>query len=118
MTDQGLPGTQVGARWRSGFPTVATSGISWVRGAKWKAYRGMLAVATLKGSRVIFMRFNSAGAYVGSRTPPALSRYGRRALHHQPLQRRPPRHHVQRRQPRRDPVGPPPHLTQGWTTAG
>ncbi len=77
MTDQGLPGTQVGARWSSGFPTVATSGISWVRGAKWKAYRGMLAVATLKGSRVIFMRFNSAGAYVGSRTPPALSRYGR-----------------------------------------
>ena len=77
MTDQGLPGTQLEARWRSGNPTVATSGIAFVRGAKWKGYRGMLAVAALKGSRVMFMRFGDAGRFIGMRTPPALTRFGR-----------------------------------------
>ena len=77
MTDQGLPGNQIQARWRSGDPTVATSGIAFVRGAKWKGYRGMLAVATLKGSRVMFMRFGDAGRFLGVRTPPALTRFGR-----------------------------------------
>ncbi|MET0840154.1 MAG: PQQ-dependent sugar dehydrogenase, partial [Marmoricola sp.] len=77
MTDQGLPGNQIQARWRSGVPTVATSGIAFVRGAKWKGYRGMLAVATLKGSRVLFMRFGDAGRFLGVRTPPALTRFGR-----------------------------------------
>ena len=32
MTDQGLPGKQVAAAWSSGFPTVATSGASFVAG--------------------------------------------------------------------------------------
>ncbi|MET0839960.1 MAG: PQQ-dependent sugar dehydrogenase [Marmoricola sp.] len=77
MTDQDLPGTQVNARWSSGFPTVATSGIAWVRGTKWGAYRGMLAVANLKASRVMFMRFDASGNFVGTRVPPALTRYGR-----------------------------------------
>ena len=56
---------------------MATSGIAFVRGAKWKGYRGMLAVAALKGSRVMFMRFGDAGRFIGMRTPPALTRYGR-----------------------------------------
>jgi glucose/arabinose dehydrogenase len=77
MTDQALPGTQIGARWRSGFPTVATSGIAWVKGDKWRAYRGTLAVAALKASRVMFMRFDAAGRFVGMRTPAALRQFGR-----------------------------------------
>ncbi len=77
MTDQSLPGTQMGARWSSGAPTVATSGIAWVRGDKWQAYRGTLAVAALKGSRVMFMRFDAAGRYRGMRTPAALRHFGR-----------------------------------------
>ena len=77
MTDQNLPGTQVNARWRSGVPTVATSGITFVKGDRWSAYRGTLAVAALKGSRVMFMRFDAAGAFVGMRTPPALRQFGR-----------------------------------------
>lgn len=77
MTDQGLPGTQITARWSSGSPTVATSGISWVHGQQWGAYRGMLAVANLKASRVMFMRFDNAGNYVGTRIPNALTRFGR-----------------------------------------
>ncbi len=77
MTDQGLPGTQIGARWRSGSPTVATSGIAWVKGDRWQAYRGTLAVAALKASKVMFMRFDAAGRFVGVRTPPALRHFGR-----------------------------------------
>jgi glucose/arabinose dehydrogenase len=77
MTDQSLPGTQINARWSSGFPTVATSGIAWVKGAKWRGYRGMLAMATLKGSHLSFMRFSAAGQFLGMRTPPALTRFGR-----------------------------------------
>ncbi|MBO9524238.1 MAG: PQQ-dependent sugar dehydrogenase [Nocardioidaceae bacterium] len=78
MTDQSLPGTQIAARWRSGFPTLATSGASWVgTGAAWGSYRGMLAVAALKAGRVVFLRFDSAGRFLGMRTPPELTRYGR-----------------------------------------
>ena len=77
MTDQGLPGTQQNARWRSGFPTIATSGAAWVRGTQWGLYNGTLAVAALKGSRVLFMRFDAAGNFSYVKVPPALRRYGR-----------------------------------------
>lgn len=77
MTDQSLPGTQIEARWSSGTPTRATSGIAWVGGNKWQAYRGTLAVAALKSSRVMFMRFDAAGNYRNMRTPAALRNFGR-----------------------------------------
>ena len=77
MTDHDLEGTQTSAKWRSGSPTVATSGAAWVTGDKWGVYENMLAVAALKGERVMFMRFNKAGAYVGMRTPTVLTKYGR-----------------------------------------
>ena len=77
MTDHSLPGTQRDAKWSSGFPTVATSGAVWVRGAKWGAYENTLAVAALKGERVMFMSFDSAGTFTGMRTPTALRKYGR-----------------------------------------
>jgi len=77
MTDHNLDGTQTSAKWSSGSPTVATSGAAWVTGDKWGVYGNMLAVAALKGERVMFMRFNKAGAYVGMRTPTVLTKYGR-----------------------------------------
>lgn len=77
MTDHGLPGVQINARWRSGVPTIATSGAVWVRGRKWGAYNGTLAVAALKGSRLLFMKFDSFGNHLWTRTPPALTRFGR-----------------------------------------
>jgi len=77
MTDHDLPGTQQSAKWSSGSPTVATSGAVWVRGKKWGAYQNTLAVASLKGERVQFMSFNSAGTFTGMRTPAALRKYGR-----------------------------------------
>ncbi|MBJ7359966.1 PQQ-dependent sugar dehydrogenase, partial [Nocardioides sp.] len=77
MTDQGLPGTQVEARWSSGAPTVATSGADFVSGAQWGALDEALAVACLKAGRVIFMTFDAAGNLKRTRVPAALRAYGR-----------------------------------------
>ena len=77
MTDHTLPGRQYAARWRSGDPTVATSGAAWVRGAEWGDLNGTLAVACLKGERVIFMKFDSAGRLKWTRSPAALRNFGR-----------------------------------------
>ena len=55
-----------------GVPTIATSGAAWVRGSQWGAYENTLAVAALKGERVMFMSFDSAGTFLGTRTPTAL----------------------------------------------
>ena len=77
MTDQGLPGTQINARWRSGTPTIATSGAAWVRGRQWGDYDGALAVAALKGERLLFLKFDSAGRLLRTRTPSSLRSYGR-----------------------------------------
>lgn len=77
MTDHSLPGTQLDAAWSSGFPTLATSGAAWVRGTKWGGYAGMLAVATLKAGRVVFLRFDHDGRYRAMRVPAALTRFGR-----------------------------------------
>jgi aldose sugar dehydrogenase len=78
MTDFSLPGRQRGARWRSGDPTLATSGASWVRRAKWGAYRGTLAVAALKASKLLFMKFDASNRVVWVKVPAALNgTYGR-----------------------------------------
>jgi glucose/arabinose dehydrogenase len=77
MTDDSLPGPQVHAAWSSGYPTIATSGAAWVRGARWGEYDGTLAVAALKGSRLVFFTFDAAGPFVWSRTPDELTHFGR-----------------------------------------
>jgi aldose sugar dehydrogenase len=80
MTDRSLPGRQVPARWSSGLPTLATSGASWLPGARssgWGAYRGTLAVAALKASRVLFMRFDATGHLRWVKVPAALTTFGR-----------------------------------------
>jgi glucose/arabinose dehydrogenase len=80
MTDQSLPGHQVPARWRSGFPTLATSGAGWlpaVKASGWGKYRGTLAVAALKASRMLFIRFDDTGHLRWVRQPGALTTYGR-----------------------------------------
>jgi glucose/arabinose dehydrogenase len=77
MTNHSLPGTQHAARWRSGSSTIATSGASWVYGAQWGDYNGTLAVAALKGERVLFMKYDSAGRLRSTSTPTALRAYGR-----------------------------------------
>jgi aldose sugar dehydrogenase len=77
MTDQSLPGRQVAARWRSGSPTLATSGSTFVAGKEWGRYRGALAVAALKTERVVFLKFNKAGRDPRVFTPQALQQFGR-----------------------------------------
>jgi len=77
MTDFSLPGRQIGARWSSGFPTLATSGAAWVHGRQWGRYNGTLAVAALKASRLLFMKFDADGHLVWVRAPRALQQFGR-----------------------------------------
>jgi glucose/arabinose dehydrogenase len=77
MTDQALPGVQQEARWSSGEPTIATSGAAWVRGSQWGSLQGTLAVAALKGSEMLFLRFDSAGSLVSVTRPDELARFGR-----------------------------------------
>ncbi|MBC2935051.1 sorbosone dehydrogenase family protein [Nocardioides sp. zg-1228] len=77
MTDQSLPGQQQEAAWSSGTPTIATSGAAWVRGSQWGPLEGTLAVAALKGSAVLFLRFDAAGRLTSVTRPPRLQRLGR-----------------------------------------
>jgi glucose/arabinose dehydrogenase len=80
MTDQSLPGRQVPARWKSGFPTLATSGAGWLpeaRSSGWGKYRGTLGVAALKASRMLFLKFDSTGHLRWVEVPRALTTYGR-----------------------------------------
>ena len=77
MTDFRLPGKQHAARWRSGNPTLATSGAAFVRGDQWRGLQGALAVACLKAGRVLFLKFNSKGKLKSARAPRALRQYGR-----------------------------------------
>jgi aldose sugar dehydrogenase len=80
MTDPSLPGHQVNARWRSGFPTLATSGAGWLpesRASGWGTYRGTLAVAALKAERLLFMKFDDTGHLRWVKVPSALTHAGR-----------------------------------------
>ncbi|GEP34248.1 glucose dehydrogenase [Nocardioides szechwanensis] len=77
MTDFDLPGKQYGAKWRSGDPTLATSGASFVYGKKWGSLNGALAVAALKATRILFLTFDARGKLVRKTVPPILQRFGR-----------------------------------------
>jgi aldose sugar dehydrogenase len=77
MTDQSLPGKQVNAAWRSGDPTLATSGGGFIYGKGLGAYNGTLAVAALKAERVLFLTFTKAGKLQRVKVPAALRQFGR-----------------------------------------
>ena len=77
MTDHTLPGPQVDARWTSGNPTVATSGAAWVSGEQWGDLDGTLAVAALKGQRLLFIKFGRTGDLRWVETPEATTQHGR-----------------------------------------
>ncbi len=85
MTDVGLPGRQWEAAWRSGAPTLAVSGAAWVHGRRWGRLDGTLAVAGLKSSRLVFMRFDRAGTLRWTCSPEELQQDGRlRSVHSTP----------------------------------
>lgn len=77
MTDHDLAGEQQDAAWSSGEPTLATSGAAWVTGSEWGRLQGTLAVAALKTSQVVFLRFDADGALRSVHRPRALQRFGR-----------------------------------------
>ncbi len=117
MTDQSLPGPQINAKWSSGNPTIATSGAAWVRGEQWGRYNGTLAVAALAGNRVVFMKFDKAGALTVDAYAAAAAVLRPAPLGHQRCQRRPADHHRQRRRQRRRPAGAPAGLVP-WVRNG
>ena len=51
MTDTSLPNV-IRPVWRSGFPTIATSGGTFVTHADWGRFRGRMVVAALKGEHL------------------------------------------------------------------
>lgn len=77
MTDHSLPGRQVAAVWRSGDPTLATSGGGFVHGKRLGRYDGTFAVAALKAQRVLFLTLSRAGKLKNVRVPDGLRRFGR-----------------------------------------
>jgi glucose/arabinose dehydrogenase len=77
MTDRSLPGRQIGAVWRSGASTLATSGGGFVHGRAWRWYDGTFAVAALKAERVLFLKLSAAGRLQQVRVPAALRHFGR-----------------------------------------
>ena len=58
MTDLTKFPSATRAMWSSGYPTVATSGAAFLTDFRWGAWRGMLAVAELKGEGVLLMRMD------------------------------------------------------------
>lgn len=77
MTDHSLPGKQIDARWSSGYPTLATSGGTFLPSSGWGKFNGTLAVAALKANRVMFVKFDSSGHFKWSRSPRKLRQLGR-----------------------------------------
>ncbi len=56
MTDTARYPSAVRAAWSSGYPTVATSGMTWLSGGRWKGWDDRLVVATLKGESLLVMQ--------------------------------------------------------------
>ena len=73
MTDASIPGQQFGARWRSGDPTIAPSGMDVVVGSTWGELNGSLAVAVLKGQRLMFVKLDRYGKLQFTRSPAELT---------------------------------------------
>jgi glucose/arabinose dehydrogenase len=54
----------IGAVWSSGVPTVATSGITFLTGARWRDWNDAVAAAALKGSQLRIFNLDAAGTGV------------------------------------------------------
>jgi glucose/arabinose dehydrogenase len=77
MTDPEIPGA-VPAVWSSGDSTIAVSGATFLDGAQWGAYDGLLVVGVLKGQGVLALRLDDDGALQEEfRLPELEGAYGR-----------------------------------------
>lgn len=59
MTDTKRFRHAVKAKWRSGYPTVATGGATFLSGSRWGSWNGYLAVAELKGEGILLFRVSA-----------------------------------------------------------
>lgn len=75
MTDKSRYPNAVSAKWRSGHPTIATSGAGFLSGSRWGSWNGRLAVALLKGQGIALYSVSSSNAVRKERT--AFTGYGR-----------------------------------------
>lgn len=75
MTDKKRYPKAYTAKWRSGSPTVATSGATFLTGSRWKSWNGRLTVAMLKGQGIKLFTVTKAGKVTGQQT--ILKGYGR-----------------------------------------
>ncbi len=77
MTDPDIPDA-IEAVWSSGDPTIAVSGITFLDGAQWGAYDGLLLLGVQKDTGVLALRLDEAGALVEQfRIPELEGSYGR-----------------------------------------
>jgi glucose/arabinose dehydrogenase len=72
MTDTRRYPEAVPAVWRSGRPVEAVSGAAFVSGPQWGALNGRLAVAALRGSKLLLMKVGADGAVSAVDVPPQL----------------------------------------------
>ena len=77
MTDTKKYPKATPAKWRSGFPTVATSGSAFLAGSAWGRWEGALAVAMLKGKGIKLMFLNPSRQVSGTQDIAGLGSYGR-----------------------------------------
>jgi glucose/arabinose dehydrogenase len=75
MTDKKRYPKAYAAKWRSGSPTVAISGATFLRGSAWQSWNGRLAVAMLKGQGVKLFTVSRSGKITAQQT--ILRGYGR-----------------------------------------
>lgn len=76
MTDTRLPGARA-AVWSSGAPTIATSGGTFLAGARWGSWQGRMVLAALRGQRAVLIEVNADDELVSQQRIAELDGYGR-----------------------------------------
>jgi glucose/arabinose dehydrogenase len=78
MTDFTLPGKQYGAKWSSGFPTIAPSGATWLYDKLWGDWQGRLFMSVMGAQSSRVFDFGPQGHLLSEIEPPELDgTYGR-----------------------------------------
>lgn len=75
MTDLSRFPDAVSAVWSSGFPTIAPSGATQLKGERWGSWENAVAMAVLKGKHVRIMNFDSSHSLAGEKS--ILTQFGR-----------------------------------------
>jgi glucose/arabinose dehydrogenase len=77
MTDLGkFPDAKV-ARWRSGKPTLATSGVTFLASSAWGHWQGAVAIGLLKAEGIRLLFLDPTGRVTSTTTIAGLHKYGR-----------------------------------------